>query len=369
MIVSFSLFILPSCSSKDVLLILNWGEYISDEVVEKFEEEYNCTVKLSLADSNELFYSKVKSGTTVYDLVVPSDYMIQKMYEKDLLEELDLSKIPNYNKEMFLPGVIGIESEMFEGNERYQIPYFWGTFGLMYNKQKAGLEEIVLSKGWDAYFNKDLPPNGTRCGMYGVARFSYAACMFYNNLSPNEITDETLKVYESTLRKAGFTEWGTDTLKKSIVSNNLDLAFVYTGDCLDMLYTKLDEENVTLEDITFDIYIPDNTIAFMDSLVMLKDARHKELAYKFMNFMLETENAYMNASVVGYCTPLKASYEQIVNYVGDDAWLNNWSYAMKTYYPLPKESEKQYKGVPLTNFSKDSLTAINNIVNTVKSVR
>ena len=84
---------LTSCSRDDVLLFLNWGEYIDEELIEAFEEEYNVTVNMDLGDSNEVFYSKVKSGTTIYDVVCPSDYMVEKMYEKNLLEELDFSKL------------------------------------------------------------------------------------------------------------------------------------------------------------------------------------------------------------------------------------------------------------------------------------
>lgn len=358
---------LSGCQKDNTLLLLNWGEYINDEIIENFEKEYNCEVKMSIADSNELFYAKVKSGTTAYDLVVPSDYMTQKMYENDLLEKLDFSKIPNYDINKFMPGVRGIMSEMFEGNEAYHVPYFWGTFGLMYNKQVKGLEDAILEKGWTAYFNPSLLPTGTRIGMYNVPRYAFAATMFYQNISPNIVNDEMLKSFEQTLRGTKIIEWGNDTLKKGIVANNLDLAFVYTGDYLDMLYTRLDE-GAEFEDITFDIYIPDETIAFVDSLVMPKNSRHKDLAYKFINYMLEPENAYLNASVVGYCTPLIASYEMIANPVDlNDSWLKNWSIAIKKYYPLPNPGEKQYKGTPLSNLSKDELTKITNIVNKVKT--
>lgn len=360
-------FVISGCQKDNTLLLLNWGEYINDEIIENFEKEYNCEVKMSIADSNELFYAKVKSGTTAYDLVVPSDYMTQKMYENDLLEKLDFSKIPNYDINKFMPGVRGIMSEMFEGNEAYHVPYFWGTFGLMYNKQVRGLEDAILEKGWTAYFNPSLLPSGTRIGMYNVPRYAFAATMFYQNISPNVVNEEMLKTFEQTLRGTKIVEWGNDTLKKGIVANNLDLAFVYTGDYLDMLYTRLDE-GAEFEDITFDIYIPDETIAFVDSLVMPKNSRHKDLAYKFINYMLEPKNAYLNASVVGYCTPLISSYEMIANPVDlNDSWLRNWSIAIKRYYPLPNPGEKQYKGTPLRNLSKDELTKITNIVNKVKT--
>jgi spermidine/putrescine-binding protein len=110
-------------------MFLNWGEYINDEAVRLFEEEYNVNVIIDIADSNELFYSKIRSGTTAYDLVCPSDYMIEKMYQKGLLQEIDLDRLTNYDpiNNPFMPGVLGIQSQMFEGNDRYGIPYFLGN--------------------------------------------------------------------------------------------------------------------------------------------------------------------------------------------------------------------------------------------------
>jgi spermidine/putrescine-binding protein len=96
---------ISGCSSKNILLFLNWGEYIDEELLEKFEEKYNCTVVMDLGESNEIFYSKVRSGTTIYDVVCPSDYMVEKMYFKDMLLEMDFSKLPNYNKDSLSPGV------------------------------------------------------------------------------------------------------------------------------------------------------------------------------------------------------------------------------------------------------------------------
>lgn len=359
----------------DSLLILNWGEYINDEVVERFEKEYNVTVTISLADSNELFYSKIKSGTTAYDLVIPSEYMVQKMYESDMLQPIQKDKLSNYRDNIFLPGVNGIIESMsatFPEYADYQIPYFWGTFGLMYNKRKAGLEEVVRAKGWQAYFNVNELPSGTEVGMYNVPRFAYAAAMFYNHLSPNLTpTDENIAIAKRTLSMRQFDEWGTDTLKKNVQKGDLDLAFVYTGDFLDMLYQEINDEvnPKDISDINYDIYIPDETIAFMDSFVIPKNARHVDLAHAFIDYFLDPSNAYDNASVVGYCTPLVASYNQIIEGKNtDDKYLQNWALAMEKYYPLPDETwEKPYKGVPLTNFDVNSLTKITNMVNDVKT--
>lgn len=366
---------LTSCNGDNTLLLLNWGEYINQDLVEKFESKYHCTVKESIADSNELFYSKLKSGTTVYDLVIPSDYMVKKMKENDLIQKIDLTKLANYRRDKLMPGVIGIEDYYindlgFTDFESYQIPYFWGTFGLMYNKRVDGLEKALNDyKGWDAYFDKAKMPQGTRTGMYNVPRDSYAACMFHHHLSPNVQGNEYLDIMRDDLTKGDFSQWGTDDLKRQIQKGDLDVAYMYTGDFLDMFYTDINDETdpKPIENIPYDIYIPDETIAFLDSIVLTKKAIHLDLAYKFMDFFLQTENAMENASVVGYCTPVLESYNNIVA-LKDSQILSerNWSYAMTKYYPI-LEGEKKFKGTPLTNFDKNYLTKVNNVVNDVKT--
>lgn len=371
----FAIF-MSACQSKQKLLLLNWGEYISDEVITAFEKETGYEVVVSLADSNELFYSKIKSGTTVYDLVVPSDYMIEKMIQKDQLHEIDISKLKNHpqnNTQIhFMEGAIGIQNDMFNGMGsnylNYAVPYFWGTFGLMYNKNIPGLEEAVKTYEWTAFYEHNYLPANTKVGMYNTPRYVYATTMFYQNLSPNIISDELLTNAENILSKVKFNEWGFDTLKKNIVAGNLDLAFVYTGDFLDMLYTALDDGQ-SLEDIPFDIHIPTQTIAFMDALVIPKNARHKDIAYEFIDFMLDPNHAYQNASVVGYATPILESYQAIISHLNDeDDWLNAWAYANKKYYPLPNEGDdRKYQGTPLSNFDQVWLDKINLMINNVKT--
>lgn len=369
-ILFIGLTLMSGCTDQKTLLILNWGEYLNEAVIEAFEAETGYVVIQDIADSNELFYSKIKSGTTAYDLVVPSEYMVHKMYEKNLLQKIDYSKLTNYDpvNNPFMPGVLGIQSEMFEGNEDYAMPYFWGTFGIMYNKQKAGLEEAIQTNGWGAYFDDTQRPANTRVGMYNVPRFAYAAAMLYNGIDLNEMSEANIQIAQQTLSNQRFTEWGFDTLKKGIVANNLDLAFTYTGDFLDMLYTRLGD-GASLEDITFDIYIPDDTIAFMDMLVIPKKARHVEAAHAFIDFLLRPDMAYLNASEIGYATPLLNAYMDIIAHLGDDdEWLNQWAYANMTYYPLPGDDDPvSYKGTPLKHIDQSWVDKITVMVNNVKS--
>ena len=360
----FGTLFLSACTMKNKLLILNWGEYINDEVVMLFEEKYGVEVSISIADSNELFYSKLKSGTTAYDLILPSDYMIEKMMVKGLLQEIDFDKLENYDpiQNPYLQGLESIRATMLEGTENYYVPYFWGTFGLMYNKLKPGLKEALETYQWQAYFNPTLRPLGTRTGMYDTAQFAYATAMIYNDLDPNVFTDENLNLAFETIKNANFITWADDQLKKSIAANNLDLAFVWTGDFLDMLYVDLGE-GIPYDEITYDIFIPDTTLAFMDAFVIPKNARHVDLAHQFIDFFLDPEMAYLNASVIGYATPLQVTYDMIVGYSGDETWENNWARAYRTYY----EDTPDFRGIPLANLDQAIITKLNLMVNNVKT--
>ncbi|MDR2867173.1 MAG: extracellular solute-binding protein [Acholeplasmatales bacterium] len=380
---------LGSCSNRQTLLLLNWGEYINEDLITKFEEEYGVEVKMSLADSNELFYSKVMGGTTVYDLVIPSDYMIEKMAKKDLIQEIDYTKLDNWNSNNPLtPGVADILNSLtsfeFQGTTKeakdYCVPYFWGTFGIMYRKTPAliasGIEDP--SKALDVYFNEASRPAGTRIGMYDSPRFSYAAALQYLGLNFNDYSKELLAQAKTVLANSRIHEWGFDTLKKNILSNNLDLAYTWTGDMLDMLYMRLDEGQ-SIQDIDFDIVIPDNSIAFMDAFVIPKKSRNSELAYKFIDFFLDPLNAYENASTVGYCTPVVKAYNWIVDpqlalndgvidaqyYLEEESWLNSWSYANNRYYPLT--SPGSFNGISLSDFDTKIIDLINQMINQIKT--
>jgi spermidine/putrescine-binding protein len=356
--------ILASCGGQRTLLILNWGEYMNEDLIAEFEELYNVQVKVSLADSNELFYSKLKSGTTAYDLILPSDYMIEKMMNKNLLQEIDFSKLTNYNPTTnpYLQGLEKIMDSMQSGTENYYVPYFWGTFGLMYNKRVEGLEEALELNQWDAYFNTSLQPAGTRSGMYDVPQFAYATAMIYHEKDPNIVTDENLSLAYDTLVDANFVTWADDQLKKSIAANNLDLAFVWTGDFLDMFYVAL-SEGENYDEIPYNIFIPDTTLAFMDAFVIPHNARHVDLAHEFINFFLDPRVAYDNASVIGYATPLQQTYDMIVNYEGDDQWLNDWARAYLEYY----EDTPDFTGIPLASLDQAVITKLNLMVNNVKT--
>lgn len=400
------------CSSKQTLLFLNWGEYINDDLVTKFEEQYNCNVVVDIADSNELFYAKLKSGTTAYDLCCPADYMVEKMYIAGLIQRIDDKKMKNFDRSKFMSGVLEIQRQMnetmlelsktqgFEYHDDdinyYHIPYFWGSFGLLYNRRNAAFDDVAtyvdknlvsntpngipdifeINNPWQVYYEADKLPSDAKVGMYSAGRFAYAAAMFYNKLSPNVSPKQYGDTFKNTLMQRKYVEWSSDHLKHSIESGNIDLAFAYTGDCLDMAYLHF-KDGTSFEELPFYVYVPENTILHSDTLVIPSNARHVDLAHKFLDFMLEPENAYENTSVVGYCPPLQEVYNMIVNKVGikegmsaeELNWLNSWGDALKATFPMADDGVTcLVHGVPLSFFDKEELTIIDNIMNTVKTL-
>lgn len=366
---------LVGCNTGPKLRILNWGEYINDEVVAQFEEIYGINVVISVADSNELFYSKIKSKTTAFDLVIPSDYMVEKMVEEDMLLPLDYDLLPNRDLVTYMTGV----DQIYEGMTattlartgatvdytEYAVPYFWGTFGIIYNNRVVGLEDSIQEHGWATYFEADTYFPTARRGMYDVAQFAYAAALTYLGEDPNDYSASLLTQAQDVLENANFEEWGDDTLKRNVESDNLDMAFCYTGDYLDRLYIQLDEGK-TLEEVQaeFNIYIPDPALVFLDNMVIPYTAKNIEGAHQFINYLLDPEVVALNSEVVGYATGLEEAYDIIVsNVTSDDPWRQNWAQANLTYYN--KDRVGSY--IPMTALDPNAIDSINTMIEAVIS--
>ena len=327
--IGFMIFSLSSCTNRMTLLFLNWGEYIDESLLEAFEDKYNCNVSMDLGESNEIFYSKVFAGTTVYDVVCPSDYMVVKMYKKGLIDKIDFDKLDNYDPDTNIrDGIKSIREDMIEEADDesiidYYVPYLWGTWGIMYDTEHEGLEEAVTNgkngNHWSALFDRSNL-NGAKVAMYDSHQHAYyAACRYLGKSVDEELPQSDLDQIRKLVEKMDYNAWGTDNIKKDIVAGNLDLGFMWTGDflyyyaeqgadraCKAIINKKISNDELVpfLDGITgpervykdlndykigFDIYIPDDTIAFCDNLVIVKDKSRSDkktkLVYDFINFM------------------------------------------------------------------------------------
>ena len=311
------LFSLSSCGGKGAdLLILNWGDYIAEDVIVSFEEEYGVSVKVVTTDSSEQMYNSLINKTAEYDLVIPSDYMIDQMAHEDLIYKLDYTKLNNYTNDVFVPELKAImDSENTQSFAGYYIPYFWGSLGIMYNKKRPGVEEAVLEHGWKVLFEHDLLPEGSKVGMYSVSRDALAAAELYLGYSLNTTNKAEIDECMTLLRKTNYDAWGTDDLKIKVSRGNLDVALLYSGDFFDAYYADLEAEDGESSNVeNYSIYAPTTANnVFFDGMCIPKTSTNVELAYKFIDYLLQHENSYTNAEFVGYCPTVNSVFEEITN--------------------------------------------------------
>ncbi len=301
-IVLFSILLLTGCSSKTTLYILNWGEYIDYDLVEAFEEEFDVKVKYSYVDSNEAMYLDISNNVAPYDIIVPSDYMIEKLSKENLLKEIDFDLLSNYTEGMYTTGLDTLIENC--GYDDYFIPYFWGSLGIMYRTDKQDVVDAVTTNGFSSLFNQ---PTNSRVAMYDVSRDAFAAGQMHLGYDINSTNDTELQAVRDLIKSTSFHMWGTDDIKREIALGNADYGLVYSGDYFDQLY--VDTENG--KDINYSIYAPtDYNNVFFDAMCIPTTSRQTELAHEFINFMIDHENSLTNSYYVGYCPTIQTVYEE-----------------------------------------------------------
>ena len=286
-------------SASEVLNIYNVGDYIDESLLDKFTEETGIDVVYETYDTNEAMYQKIKSGSSNYDLIFPSDYMVEKMIKEDLLQEIDYNNIPNYKNidEQF-------RNSSYDKDNKYSVPYLWGTFGILYNKDMVK-EEIV---SWDILWDKKYEGN---IMMLDSVRDSMGISLKRLGYSMNTEDSKEIEEAKEELKKQKplVTAYGNDDLKDRLVGGEASMGIVYSGDAL-----TLTEENDYLG-----YAIPkEGTNKWIDAMAIPKIAENKTEAETFIDFMLGAENAKTNIEYIGYSTPNKAALEIL-----DDSYKSN----------------------------------------------
>ena len=278
----------------DKLVVYNWGEYIDPEVLTIFEEETGINVVYEEFETNEILYPKVSSGAIAYDVVCPSDYMIQRMIENDLLTEINFDNIPNIKNigKQYME-----QSRQFDPENKYSVPYCWGTVGILYNKTMV--DEPVDS--WSILWNPKYKDNIL---MQDSVRDAFGATLKYlgyslNSTDLDELTEaKNLLIEQKPLVQA----YVIDQVRDKMIGNEAALGVIYSGDAI---YTQ--KENPNLEYV-----IPkEGSNIWIDSWVIPKNAEHKENAEKFINFLCRPDIALMNFEYITYSTPNEAARELI----------------------------------------------------------
>ncbi|MBF0235058.1 MAG: spermidine/putrescine ABC transporter substrate-binding protein [Desulfamplus sp.] len=278
---------------KKELYIYNWSDYINESLVKRFEDENNCKIILDYFDSNETMYAKLKAGAAGYDIVFPSGYMVNVMEKEGLLLKLDHTKIPNLKNldEKYTPFSL-------DENQEVSVPYMISNTGIGYLKSKAGDN---FEPSWNIFANSK---HRGRMTMLNDMREAIGAALKYLGYSINTTNIMELESAKRVLIgwKHNLAKFEADQYKNGLVSQEFYFSQGYSGD----IYQVMSEN----KDIGYAIPKEGTTLA-SDNMVILKTAKHTELAYKFINFMLDGKVAAENIEYIYYLAPNKEAYQYL----------------------------------------------------------
>ena len=298
----------------NVLNVYNAGEYIGEDVNSKFEEEYNVRINYSMFASNEEMYTKLMGGSR-YDVLIPSDYMIERLIDEDLVQPLDKSLITNWDN--LYSGVL---NQSFDKNNDYSVPYFWGTVGILYNHNNVDPED-VQSQGYNILHNEKYKG---KVFVYDSERDSFMMAFKALGYSMNtEDPDQIQEAYQWLLEmdKIVSPAYVTDEVIDAMMNGERDIAVVYSGDAAYIL-----SEN---EDMSF--YMPESGTNFwVDAMVIPSNSDCSALAHEYINFMLREDIAYENSSFVGYASNVESVLMQMTEEGGD--FEGNEAYLVRVGY-------------------------------------
>ncbi|MDE7170632.1 MAG: extracellular solute-binding protein [Oscillospiraceae bacterium] len=287
-------------SSQPVVNVCSWGEYIDEDLITQFEEETGIRVNYQTAESNEALYSLLKSGGADYDVIVPSDYMISQLIEEDMLEELDYSQIPNFEliDQRFrnLP---------YDPENKYTVPYTWGTLGLIYN---ANMVDGELDS-WGALYGDEYAGSVL---LINNSRDALGAALIHLGYSVNTTNEaeirEAFGLISDASRRGVFQGKVMDQVFQKMEGGNAAIASYYAGDYLSMLENQAD--GVDLRYV-----IPEEGANwFVDAMCVLKDAPHYDAAMAWINFIASTDANLANMDYIWYASPNAEALEQYPAY-------------------------------------------------------
>lgn len=300
---------------KNTIYIFNCGQYIDDDgidgvdLVSKFEAEYNCRVVYNTFESNEAAISKLETET--YDIVVPSEYAIEQLYLEDKLLEIDWSKIEGFSKDDITLSLLNILDDLKNQENGYDllnygVPYFFGSVGVVYNKAKVSQEDLE-NEGWGILKNSKY-----KVACYDSSRDAYMVALkdlgYSMNTSDKAEIDKATQ-WLSEMKKNTNCSFKTDELLDEMPNKNcnFDLTFMYSGEATYVI-------DVAAENgIELGYYVPKSgTNIFCDAMVIPKDAKNVDLAYKFISFMSNPENALANSEYVCYTSAVNSAYDSAI---------------------------------------------------------
>ncbi|MFU0826786.1 MAG: Spermidine/putrescine ABC transporter substrate-binding protein [Lachnoclostridium sp.] len=320
-------------SNKPTLYVYNWGEYIDPDVVDLFEEETGIHVVYDEFEQNEDMYPVIKTGSVKYDVVCPSDYMIQRMIDEGMLAEINYDNVPNIKN---IDPTYLKSAEEFDPGNKYSVPYCWGTLGILYNKSM--IKEPIDS--WAALFDADFAKKNGYYGdilMINSVRDAFGIALSYlgydiNTTNENEL-EEAKKLLQDQFPMVD--AYVVDQVRDKMIGGENPIGVIYSGEAI---YTQ--RENPDLEYV-----VPkEGSNVWIDAWVIPKNAQHKDYAEKWINFMCDPEIALKNFEYITYSTPNKAARELI-----EDEDIKNSPVAFPDESVLARCQTYHYLGTEMEN--------------------
>ena len=341
---------------KQVLNVYNWGEYIADgsegypDVIKNFEEWYfeqygqKIKVNYSTYPYNEDMYSKISSGSASYDVIIPSDYMIARMKEENLLQPLDFSKIPNAR---FINE--NLKGLYYDEEDQYSVPYTYGIVGIIYD---AAVVDAKDTGDWDLMWNKRykgkiLQYNNSR-DAFGTAMYKLGIDVNTTDLMEWKRASEELKKQRPLVKS-----YVMDEIFNMMESGEASIGSYYAGDYLVMKEAEADH-------VDLKFYYPETTNFFVDAMCIPSCAKNKELAESFINYMLSEEAAVPNAEYISYASPNRLVYEnqKYLSDLGEEA--------IGLLYPKLDDFTKCYNEYAYRTLDQKMLDNVNTLWEDVK---
>ncbi|NLY18478.1 MAG: spermidine/putrescine ABC transporter substrate-binding protein [Clostridiaceae bacterium] len=296
--------LLTGCNQNKVVLnIFNWGDYINNDLITKFEKETGIKINYEMFDTNETMLAKLETGGTDYDIIFPSDYIVEELIIRDMLMELDFNNIPNFK---YVDN--RFRNLAYDPLNKYSVPYFWGTLGILYNtdvvKEKVDSTSILFDEkhaGQIMMLDSMRDSIGITLQMLGYST---------NSTNPAEINEAKELLIK---QKPIINGYYVDEVVDMMINGDVAIALNWSGAAMEIYWQGV--ENI-------EYVIPrEGTNMWVDCMVIPKTCRHKKEAEMFINFMLDPDNAFVNSEYVGYSSPvyevtarMKEQYPEILEF-------------------------------------------------------
>lgn len=290
----------PKSGSTGEVYVYNWGEYIDESVIQEFEKETGIKVVYDMFETNEEMYPVIEAGGVKYDAVCPSDYMIQKMIENNLLAEINFDNVPNVKE---IDPRYQEMSKSFDPENKYSVPYCWGTVGILYNTSMVDPKDVPTkwSDLWDVKFKDNIL-------MQDSVRDAFMVALKSLGYSSNTTNEEEIKEAKELLikQKPLVQAYVIDQVRDKMIGGEAAVGVIYSGE---MLYIQNEVKDLGL-DYSLEYVIPEEgTNLWLDSWVIPANAPNKENAEKWIDFLCRPDIAKKNFDYITYPTPNKGAFD------------------------------------------------------------